>query len=152
VLWRRINSPAIVPSEPAYDYQERADAAVLAWINDIFRYYDIDPTSPDRWEQVFWFLAPRAYPNFRVVDSAAEVGRRKATAKRAKLLREFEGYQTRKRRPGSKYKHFLDAHAPVCGAAGIKTVNGLKDAILEAKRERKIKRQRSEERLSRRLY
>ena len=151
VLWRRINSRAIVPSEPAYDYQERADAAVLAWINDIFRYYEIDPASPDRWEQAFWFLAVRAFPNFRLVNSS-EVGRQKETARRVKLLREFEGYQTRKRKPGSKYKRFLAVHGAACRAMGIKTIDGLKAAILKAKRERKVKRQRAEERLSHRLY
>src|SRR5215469_3839574 len=57
--------PAVVPPLPAGDYRERADAAVLAWIDDIFSYYGIDPASPDRWEQAFWFLAPRAFPNFR---------------------------------------------------------------------------------------
>jgi len=42
---------------------------VLSWIDDIFRYYDIDPSSPGRWEQAFWYLAPKAFPNFRLVNS-----------------------------------------------------------------------------------
>jgi hypothetical protein len=133
-LWKRIISPVIVPAND----DRRADAVVQAWINNIFRYYDIDPTSPDRWERVFWFLAPRAFPDFRLIKSAP-VGRQKATAKKAELLIEFEGYQARKR--GSKYKHFLADHAAACGAAGVKTINGLKAAILKAKRERKIENQ-----------
>ena len=102
--------------------------SVLAWIDDIFRYYDIDPTTPDRWEQGFWFLAARAFPNFRLVNSS-RIGRTKATAKRADLLIEFEGSR---RKRGSKYKHFLADHAAVCCAAGVKTINGLKAAILKA--------------------
>jgi hypothetical protein len=137
LLWRRISRPAVVPRLPVFDYRERADAAVLAWIDNIFRYYDIDPKSPNRWEQVFWFLAPRAFPNFRLVDSA-RLGRTKATARRAELLIAFEG-QARKR--GSKYKNFLADYPATCRAAGVKTVYGLKDAILEAKRERKIERE-----------
>jgi hypothetical protein len=110
---------------------------VLAWINNIFRYLDIDPSSPGRWEQAFWYLAQRAFPDFRLIQSAP-VGRRKATAKKAELLIEFEGYQPRKR--GSKYKLFLADHAAACGAAGVKTIPGLKAAILKAK-QRKIENQ-----------
>src|SRR5262249_28532830 len=99
-LLKRINSSVIVPANDT----RRADAVVAAWINDIFRYYDIDPTSPERWERVFGFLAVRAFPDFRLIQSAP-VGLQKATAKKAELLSKFEGYQTRKR--GSKYKHFL---------------------------------------------
>src|SRR5262249_15732740 len=65
-------------------------------------------------------------------------GRPKATAQRAELLIEFEGYQTRKR--GSKYKHFLADHAAACRAAGVKTINGVKAAILKAQRERQDER------------
>ena len=130
-LLKRIISPVIVP---ANDHR-RADAVLQAWANNIFRYYDIDPMSPDRWERVFWFLASRAFPDFRLIQSAP-VGRQKATAKKAELLSEFEGYRTRKR--GSKYKHFLADHAAVCGGAGVKTIPGLKSAILKARRERKI--------------
>jgi hypothetical protein len=133
-LLKRINSPVIVPAGDA----RRAEDAVLAWINDIFRYYDIDPTSPDRWERVFGFLAVRAFPDFRLIQSAP-VGRPKATAKKAELLIEFEGYQPRKR--GSKYKHFLADRAAACGAAGVKTIPGLKTAIRNAKRDRKIERE-----------
>jgi hypothetical protein len=133
-LLKRINSPVIVP---ANDIQ-RADAIVQARINNIFRYYNIGPTSPDRWEQVFWHLALRAFPDFRLVQSA-EPGRPKATAKRAELLFKFEDYQTPKR--GSKYKHFLVDHPAACGAAGVKTIPGLKAAIIKAKRECKIERQ-----------
>jgi hypothetical protein len=134
---KRLNSPVVVPPLPAGGYRERADAAVLAWIDDIFRYYGIDPTSPDRWEQAFWFLAPRAFPNFRLVGSV-RTGRAKETAKRAALLVEFEG-QARKR--GSKYKNFLTDYPATCRAAGVKTANGLKAAINKAKRERKIERE-----------
>ena len=134
-LFKRIISPVIVPAGDT----RRAEAAVLAWINNIFRYLDIDPSSPGRWEQAFWYLAPRAFPDFRLIQSAP-VGRQKATAKKVELLSEFEGYRTRKR--GSKYKHFLADHAAACGAAGVRTINGLKAAILKAKRERKIENQR----------
>jgi hypothetical protein len=130
-LLKRIISPVIVP---ANDHR-RADAVLQAWANNIFRYLDIDPSSPGRWEQAFWYLASRAFPDFRLIKSAP-VGRQKATAQRVELLTEFEGYQTRKR--GSKYKHFLTDHAAVCGAAGVKTIPGLKSAILKARRERKI--------------
>jgi hypothetical protein len=133
-LLRRINSPVIVPANDP----RRAGAAMRAWINNIFRYLDIDPSSPGRWERAFYYLAQRAYPDFRLIQSAP-VGRQKATAKKAKLLTEFEGYQTRKR--GSKYKHFLTDHAAVCGAAGIKTIPGLRAAIGKAKREREVERE-----------
>jgi hypothetical protein len=79
-----------------------------------------------------------AFPHFRVVPSAG-TGRPKKTAQRAELLIEFEGYRTRKR--GSKYKHFRADHPAGCQAAGVKTVKGLKEAILKAKRERRIERQ-----------
>ena len=56
------------------------------------------------------------------------------------LLIEFERYRTRER--GSKYKQFLADHAAACGAAGVKTINGLKAAIIKARRERKTENQR----------
>jgi len=133
-LLKRINGPVIVPANDT----RRTDAVVAAWINNIFRYYDIDPTSPDRWERVFGFLAVRAFPDFRLIQSAP-VGRQKATAKKVELLSKFEGYEPRK--PGSKYKHFRADHAAACGAAGVQTINGLKAAIIKAKRERKIERE-----------
>jgi hypothetical protein len=132
-LLKRINSPVIVPANDT----RRADAAVRAWINNVFRYYNIGQTSPDRWKRVFWFLALRAFPDFRLIQSAP-VGRQKATAQRAELLIEFERYRTRER--GSKYKQFLADHAVACAAAGIKTINGLKAAMIKARRERKIER------------
>ena len=134
-LLKRIISPVIVP---ANDHR-RADAVLQAWANNIFRYYDIDPMSPDRWERVFWFLASRAFPDFRLIQSAP-VGRQKATAKKVELLSEFERYRTRER--GSKYKQFLADHAKACGDAGVKTENGLKAAIIKVRRERKIENQR----------
>jgi hypothetical protein len=136
-LWKRINSAAVVPPLPAGGYRERADAAVLAWIDDIFRYYDIDPASPERWEQGFWFLAARAFPNFRLVGSV-KTGRTKETARRAELLIAFEGSR---RQRGSKYKNFLADYPATCRDAGAKTINGLKAAILKAKRERRIERE-----------
>jgi hypothetical protein len=110
---------------------------VLAWIDDIFRFHGIDPASPDRWEQVFWFLALRAYPNFRLIGFA-QIGRAKATAKRADLLIAFEGAR---RKRGSKYKHFLADYPATCRAAGVKTIPGLKAAITKARRERKSERE-----------
>jgi hypothetical protein len=128
---RRINSPVIVPATDT----RRADAATRAWINDIFRYLDIDRSWPSRWERAFLYLAARAFPDFCLIQSAP-VGRRKTTATKQKLLSKFEAYRTRKR--GSKYKHFLADHAAVCSKAGVRTIKGLKEAILKAKRERKI--------------
>jgi hypothetical protein len=110
---------------------------VLAWIDDIFSYYGIDPASPDRWEQAFWFLAPRAFPNFRLVGSV-RMGRTKETARRAELLIAFEGSR---RKRGSKYKSFLADYPATCRDAGVKTINGLKAAIIKAKRERKSERE-----------
>jgi len=133
-LFKRIISPVIVPAGDT----RRAEAAVLAWINNIFRYLDIDPSSPGRWERAFWYLAPRAFPDFYLIQSAP-VGRQKATAKKVELLIEFERYRTRER--GSKYKQFLADHAKACGDAGVKTENGLKAAIIKVRRERKIENQ-----------
>ena len=137
-LWRRINSPVAIRVRDT----KRADAAVRAWWENIFCYYDIDPASPDRWERVSWYLAVKAFPEFRLIQSAP-VGRQKATPKRAKLLSKFEDYQAPKRGPkrGSKSKHFLTEHRAACAAAGVKTENGLKAAIAKAKRERKIERE-----------
>jgi hypothetical protein len=130
-LWRRINSPVVIPVGDT----ERADAAVRAWIDDIFAYFDIDRAASDRWEQVFWPLAVKAFPNFRLV--AATGGAPKKIAQRAELLSEFAGYRTRER--GSKYKRFLGDHRAACAAAGVKTENGLKAAILKAQREHKLR-------------
>ena len=141
VLWKRINSPAVVPCLPANDYRERADAAVRAWIDDIVRYYDIDPSSPCRWEQAFWFLAARAFPNFRLINST-RTGRPKATAQRAELLSKFEGYRTPQR--GSKYKHFLADQGAACREVGISRPDALKQAIMKARREREIERRAHE--------
>ena len=132
-LLKRIISPVIVP---ANDHR-RADAVLQAWANNIFRYYDIDPASPERWEQGFWFLAARAFPNFRLVGSV-KTGRTKETARRAELLIAFEGSR---RQRGSKYKNFLADYPATCRDAGAKTINGLKAAILKAKRERRIERE-----------
>jgi hypothetical protein len=137
-LWARINSPAVVSVFPADEYQGRADKAVQAWIDDILCYYDIDPASPDRWEQAFWYLAVEAFPNFRLVGSGGAGGAPNKIVKRAELLQKFDAYQAPMR--GSKYKQFLADHATDCDAGGIKTVKGLQGAILQARDERESER------------
>ena len=141
VLRKRINSPAIVPCLPIEDYNARRDAAVVAWINDIFAFYEIDPSSPDRWEQAFWYLAAKAFPNFRLLNMP-DKGRPKATMQKVELLEKFNRY--RPRRKGSKYKNFIADHATDCAACHIRTPGALKVALVKARREREAQQRGTE--------
>jgi hypothetical protein len=137
VLWKRINRPKIVPCLPVDTYTQRADAAVVAWLNDIFAYFEIDPNSPNRYELAFWPVAVKAFPNFRLL-STPNIGNPGTEAQVDKLLDKFDAYE--KTRKGSRYKNFLADHAADCAACKITTDAALKGALLRARLVRKASR------------
>lgn len=110
------------------------DAAVLAWFDRVFQFYDIDPTAATRWEQLAMRLALERFPNFAVLTTPPKVGNPGTKDEVMRLFGVFRNYQV-SRSSGSKYKNFLRDHPADCEACNIRTAGSLKEAMGRARRQ-----------------
>jgi hypothetical protein len=140
-LRQRLNRPVVVNPFPATDLSERRNAAIAAWVAQIFELYGIDPASPERWERGFWHLASDLFPNFATIGKSS-VGNPGTKDKVRELFYKFQAYRPDKQ--GSKYKCFLADHRAACRACNIKTADTLKGAMLRMRHERDRDRRNTE--------
>jgi hypothetical protein len=142
-LRQQLNRAVVVPSFPLDSLSERENAAIGAWLGKIFELYEIDPTSPTRWERAVWSLALDLFPNFAVVG-LSNVGRPSTKPAVMELFYKFQTYQQKPGRKGSKYKNFLHDHRAECEACKLKSDRALKGAMLRAQRQHELGRQGEE--------
>lgn len=141
---RELNQPVIVKQALSLgEWPAARDAAVLAWFERLFKFYDIDPAAATRWEQLAMRLAFKQFPKFALLDTPPKVGSRGTKEARLNLFREFESY-TPPRGGGSIYKKFLRDHPAACERCNIKEGRSLKEAIRLARRQDEVDRRDQE--------
>lgn len=133
---RELDRPVVAehPSLSLADLSADRDAAVLAWFDKVFQFYDIDPAATTRWEQLAMRLALERFPNLAVLDVAPKVGNPGTKDDVAKLFELFRNFQA-PRGAGSKYKIFQREHQADCEACNIKTEESLRHAMRRAQQQ-----------------